>query len=92
MYSERQAFNALIQGSAADILKFAKVRLAERMPTWMSLHLAVHDELVCSAPVDKVDEGRSILLDAMVGPGIGDMLRVPLRSDVAVVERWSSAK
>ena len=58
----------------------------------MNLHLAVHDELVCSAPVEKVDEGRSILLDAMVGPGIGDMLRVPLRSDVAVVERWSSAK
>ena len=92
MYSERQAFNALIQGSSADILKFAKVRLAERMPEWMNLHLAVHDELVCSAPVDKVDEGRSILLDAMVGPGIGDMLRVPLKSEVAIVDRWSDAK
>ena len=92
MYSERQAFNSLIQGSSADILKFAKVRLAERMPEWMNLHLAVHDELVCSAPVDKVDDARSILLDAMTGPGIGDMLRVPLRSDVAVVQRWSEAK
>ena len=89
LYSERQAFNSLIQGSSADILKFAKVRLAERMPEWMNLHLAVHDELVCSAPVEKVDDARSILLDAMVGPGIGDMLRVPLRSDVAVVQRWA---
>ena len=92
MYSERQAFNALVQGGAADINKFAMIRLAPSMPGWMDLHLDVHDELVCSAPVDKVDDARSILLDAMTGPGIGDMLRVPLRSDVAVVDRWAHAK
>jgi DNA polymerase-1 len=92
MYSERQAFNSLIQGSAADILKFAQVRLAKDMPSWMQLHLSVHDELVTSAPVDRVDEAKFILLNAMTGPGIGDMLRVPLKSDCAVATRWSEAK
>lgn len=92
MYSERQAFNSLIQGSSADIIKFAMIRLAERMPKWMRLHLTVHDELIISAPCDRVDEAKSILLDAMTGPGIGDMLRVPLKSDCAIVTRWSDAK
>ena len=92
MYCERQAFNSLIQGSAADIMKFAQVRLADRMPPWMQLHLSVHDELVCSALDDRAEEAKVILLDAMTGPGIGDMLRVPLKSDCAIVERWSQAK
>ncbi len=92
LYSERQAFNSLIQGGAADINKLAMVRLSDRMPGWMQLHLVVHDEMVCSAPVELVDEGRSVLLDAMIGPGIGDILRVPLKSDSAIVDRWSEAK
>jgi DNA polymerase-1 len=92
LYSERQAFNSLIQGSAADILKIAQVRLAATMPCWMKFHLSVHDELVTSAPADRVDEARVILLDAMTGPGIGDMLRVPLKSDCAIATRWSEAK
>lgn len=92
MYSERQAFNSLIQGSAADIMKFAMVRLAPSMPPWMKLHLTVHDELVTSAPVARTEEAKVILLNAMTGPGIGDMLRVPLKSDCAIVSRWSEAK
>lgn len=92
MYSERQAFNSLVQGSSADIMKFAMIRLASTMPDWMQLHLSVHDELVTSAPVDRVDEAKDILLNAMTGPGIGDMLRVPLKSDCAVASRWSEAK
>jgi DNA polymerase-1 len=92
MYSERQAFNSLIQGSAADIMKLAMIRLAGEMPPWMKLHLTVHDELVTSAPDDRVEEAKVILLNAMTGPGIGDMLRVPLKSDCAIVSRWSEAK
>ena len=92
MYSERQAFNSLIQGGSADIIKFSMIRLHTTMPDWMKLHLTVHDELVCSAPVDRCEEGQKILLDAMIGPGIGDMLGVPLKSDCAIVERWSDAK
>lgn len=92
MYSERQAFNSLVQGSSADIMKLAMVRLAKDMPPWMKLHLTVHDELVTSAPIAYVDEAKAILLNAMTGPGIGDMLRVPLKSDCAVASRWSEAK
>ena len=92
MYSERQAVNSVIQGSAADIIKLAMVRLHGTMPDWMKLHLSVHDELVTSAPNDRVEEARAILLGAMTGPGIGDLLRVPLKSDCAIVDRWSEAK
>lgn len=92
MYSERQAFNSLIQGSSADIMKLAMVRLHADMPCWMKLHLTVHDELVCSAPIGREEEGQAILLNAMTGPGIGDILRVPLKSDCAIVTRWSDAK
>jgi DNA polymerase I-like protein with 3'-5' exonuclease and polymerase domains len=92
MYSERQAFNSLIQGSSADIMKLAMIRLHSDMPSWMKLHLTVHDELVCSAPDGFEEEGKAILLNAMTGPGIGDILRVPLKSDCAIVTRWSDAK
>lgn len=92
MYSERQAFNSLIQGTSADIIKLAMIRVAGDMPSWMKLHLTVHDELVTSAPTGRCDEGKGILLNAMTGPGIGDILRVPLKSDCAIVDRWSAAK
>lgn len=92
MYSERQAVNSVVQGSAADLIKLSMVRLVPRMPDWMKLHLCVHDELVTSAPDDKVEEARDILLDAMTGPGIAELLRVPLKSDCAIVTRWSDAK
>ena len=92
LYSERQAFNSLIQGGSADIIKLAMIRLDGTMPPWMKLHLTVHDELVTSAPDDCTEEAQKILLDAMIGPGIGDMLRVPLKSDCAIVTRWSEAK
>ena len=92
MYSERQAFNSLIQGSSADIIKLAMVRLYEAMPAWMKLHLTVHDELIISAPYDAVAEAESILSEAMTGPGIGDILRVPLKIESAIVDRWADAK
>lgn len=92
MYSERQAFNAHIQGSAADIMKLAMIRLAGDMPPWMQLHLTVHDELVTSSPIANCEEAKGILLNAMTGPGIKELIRVPLKSDCAIVKRWSEAK
>ena len=96
LYSERQAFNSLIQGGQADIIKLAMIRthagIAAHPELDMKLHLTVHDELVTSAPYDCTDQAQKVLLDAMIGPGIGDLLRVPLKSDCAIVDRWSEAK
>jgi DNA polymerase I-like protein with 3'-5' exonuclease and polymerase domains len=90
--AERQAVNSLIQGSSADIIKLAMIRLHRTLPEGSRLLLSVHDELVTMAPDDLVEETVACVQEAMLGPGIADLLTVPVLSDVKVVERWAEAK
>lgn len=93
-YSERQAFNSLIQGSAADIQKRAMIQLhqhPQRTPD-MKLILSVHDELVVTAPQEKADLTADILRESMTGGALQSILTVPLSVDLNIVERWSHAK
>lgn len=90
--SARQAVNAVVQGSAADILKLAMIRLHRTLPPDMHLQLQIHDELVMACPEDRVDDGQTILREAMLGPGIQKLLSVPMKIDMAVVSKWSEAK
>jgi len=87
-YAERAAINAPIQGSAADLIKIAMVRLdaflAENdMRT--KLLLQVHDELLLEAPLDEVDtvkeETKRIMERAYP-------LSVPLKVDIGVGRNW----
>lgn len=92
-YAERQAVNSLIQGSSADLIKLAMVRLhraIERTP--VRLILSVHDEIGVLAPDDWVERAAAAMREAMLGPGISGLLNVPLTTDVAVCQRWSDAK
>lgn len=88
--AERQAFNTLIQGSAADVMKIAMVRAADLIPEQARLILTVHDELVTVAPRDLADETCEAIREAMED-GFG-FLRVPLVADIKVVEKWGEAK
>lgn len=90
--AERQAVNSLIQGSSADIIKLAMVRLHRTLPEDVHLILSVHDELVTLAPDDKVEEAVSCVRTSMLGEGIANLLTVPVLSDVKVVDRWAEAK
>lgn len=90
--AERQVFNSLIQGGAADLLKYAMIRVDSLLPDDIHLILTVHDELVLSAPEDRADVAADILTEAMTGSGIQKLVRVPLQADVHIVERWSDAK
>ena len=94
MGAERQIFNSLIQGGAADILKYAMVRVDRMLPPEIRLSLTVHDELVLISPVDRVQEAKDILTEAMTGQDLVDKLglRVPLKIDVNAATRWSEAK
>jgi DNA polymerase I-like protein with 3'-5' exonuclease and polymerase domains len=92
MGAERQAVNSLIQGSAADLIKLAMIRLNNLLPDDMRLILSVHDELVVLAPAEKAEECAELVREAMLGEGIQKLLRVPLSSDVKIVDRWSEAK
>jgi len=90
--AERQAVNSLIQGSAADLIKYAMVRLHAALPPDMKLILSVHDELVVICPDDRTDECVGIMREAMLGEGIASLLKTPIASDVKVADRWSEAK
>jgi DNA polymerase I-like protein with 3'-5' exonuclease and polymerase domains len=92
MGAERQAVNSLIQGSAADLIKLAMIRLNNLLPEDMRLILSVHDELVVLAPESRAEECASLVKEAMLGADIQKLLRVPLSSDVKIVNRWSEAK
>ncbi|MFF1701303.1 DNA polymerase [Streptomyces sp. NPDC058252] len=92
MGAERQAVNSLIQGSAADLIKLAMIRLNNLLPDEIRLILSVHDELVVLAPEERAEEAAALVKEAMLGEGIQKLLRVPLSSDVKIVDRWSEAK
>lgn len=90
--AERQAVNTVVQGSAADIIKLAMVRLHSYCDDEMQLSLSVHDELVLICPEDRVDEGQEVMREAMLGDGIQRLLSVPMNIDMKVVDRWAEAK
>jgi DNA polymerase I-like protein with 3'-5' exonuclease and polymerase domains len=92
MGAERQAVNSLIQGSAADLIKLAMIRLNNLLPDEIRLILSVHDEIVVLAPEERAEEAVEYMKEAMLGEGIQKLLRVPLTSDVKIVDRWSEAK
>jgi DNA polymerase I-like protein with 3'-5' exonuclease and polymerase domains len=87
--AERQAFNTVIQGSAADIIKVAMVRAYDMIPEEASLILTVHDELVTVAPSNLAEETADAIRSAMEGINV---LNIPLLADVKIVDRWGEAK
>jgi DNA polymerase I len=89
---ERQALNAPIQGTAADIMKLAMINVdgalvGSKLRTKMIM--TVHDELVFEVPRDEADEARALVQREMTG--VCDM-KVPLAVDVSVGENWAAAK
>jgi len=61
----RQAVNATIQGTGADIMKLALVLAFRRLPAGAHLVAAVHDELILESPLAGVDEAARVLEGAM---------------------------
>jgi DNA polymerase-1 len=89
---ERMAINMPIQGTAADIIKIAMVRLPERLRSAglkARLLLQVHDELVLEVPREEVDAVVPILRSTMEE---ALKLDVPLTVDVKVGDDWESMK
>lgn len=87
-YAERNAINAPIQGSAADIIKVAMVRIYERMQQEKMrsrMILQVHDELNFNALPEELQKLREIVTEEMEH---ACELRVPLKTDLGVGENW----
>jgi len=90
--AEREAMNTPLQGTAADLMKLAMVKLharlrREKMRTRITL--TVHDELVLEAPEPELDAAREIIREEMEN---AYLLRVPLRVDIGIGRNWKEAK
>lgn len=89
--AERQAFNTLIQGTAADTMKMALIEVAQQIPDSAYITLTVHDEVVVVTPQELTDETAHAVRTAMESvalPGLG----VPLLAEVMTAKRWGEAK
>jgi DNA polymerase-1 len=86
--AERIAMNMPIQGSAADILKLAMLRLRKPVTTGTMMVLTVHDELVFEVPVSEVDEASRLIKLEMQS---AIQLEVPLIVDVGRGANWNLA-
>jgi len=87
--AERQAFNTVIQGSAADLIKLAMVRADSLLPDGAAMILTIHDELVTVAPKDIIEETAAAIREAMEGI---KALSIPMLADVKIVDKWGEAK
>jgi DNA polymerase-1 len=91
-FGERCAMNSPIQGTAADIIKLAMVRVdrALREKGMQSrLILQVHDELLLECPPEEADRAADLLREAMEG---AIELKVPLVAEVHRGKNWAEAK
>ena len=91
-FGERLSQNSPLQGSAADLIKIAMVRLGQTLRERgfeARILLQVHDELVLEAPPGEVSRVAEIVRDCMGGVA---ELKVPLVVDVGVGPNWLEAK
>ena len=90
-YAERNAINAPIQGSAADIIKVAMARIYQRFQTegiQAKMILQVHDELNFSVPVNEKERVEEIVIEEMEK---AYRMHVPLKADCGWGKNWLEA-
>ncbi|MFZ1881701.1 MAG: DNA polymerase I [Gaiellaceae bacterium] len=91
-FGERIAVNFVMQGSNADIIKVAMIRIARRLRDegrGARLVLQVHDELLLEVPEPEVSKVRDLVREEMCG---AYDLDPPLAVDVGVGDNWADAK
>ncbi len=91
-FGERVARNMPIQGTAADIIKIAMIRVYDRLKSEQMkarLILQVHDELIVEAPENEAEKAAAILKEEMEN---AVKLSVPLTADAHIGKTWYDAK
>ncbi|MCH8183915.1 MAG: DNA polymerase I [Proteobacteria bacterium] len=90
-FSERASINAPLQGSAADIIKRAMIRMPDALANAKlsaRMLLQVHDELVFEVPDDEVEETSAVAKKVMEGAA---HLAVPITVDTGAGDNWDEA-
>ena len=90
-HAERNAINAPIQGSAADIIKLAMINIDrelenQKMETKMLLQ--VHDELIFETPIDEIETAKILIKTQME---TAYATQVPLLTEVGIADNWLDA-
>ena len=94
-FAERQAINAPIQGSAADIIKRAMIRLPAALRVEnidADMLLQVHDELIFEVPEDQTDKAVAAItriMEEAAAPVLS--LKVPLVAEAGIADSWAEA-
>jgi DNA polymerase-1 len=91
-FGKRVAMNAPIQGTAADIMKLAMIKVHERLAKEVpdaKIVMQVHDELIVETPDQTVDLVKTILKEEMEASA---SLSVPLTVEVSSGKNWLEAK
>jgi len=93
--AERAAINAPIQGTAADVIRRAMIRLPDAMAAKKlkaKMLLQVHDELVFEAPDAEIDKAQKLIKSVMEGASMPAIqLTVPLTVEVRAADNWDAA-
>ena len=88
--AQRQAVNTIIQGTAADLLKLALIRLNTELPAGVKMLLPVHDSLLYEVPQELLEETRRIVQEEMEAVPAG--FTVPLKIDIKTGRTWADCK
>ncbi len=89
-FAERTAINTPIQGTAADMIKIAMIRVFHRLRNMKSrMILQVHDELILDVYRSELDQVSEIVRTEMEG---AVELKVPLKADMAAGDNWLECK
>jgi len=91
-FAERTAVNTPLQGTAADLIKLAMIRIdaaLEQRGLRTAMLLQVHDELLFESPPEELDEIRKLVKSDMENVA---KLEVPLIADVGLGDNWRDAK
>ncbi|HNV06132.1 MAG TPA: DNA polymerase, partial [Petrotogaceae bacterium] len=82
---ERMAINSPVQGSAADIMKLAMIKLYKTLPQYAQMILQVHDEILIEVPQKMAEQVVPVICNAMEN---AVELKVPLKVDVNISKNW----
>ncbi len=87
-FAERNAINSPIQGSAADMIKMAMIKIHQEMKSKKMISkmlLQVHDELIFDAHIDEIDELKILIIENMENA-------MPLPNDVPVIAEMGAGR
>ena len=95
-FQERAAINAPIQGSAAEIMRLAMIRIDKKLKEQnlnkTKMLLQIHDELIFESPKNEVKKISKVIIDEMSSVAESDQhsFSIPLTVDLNTGENWGT--